>query len=58
MAAFWVKWSIVALLAANALATVAVVGKPRRPLVGSDAAGIVFWYAAIAVLIAVFWRTR
>lgn len=38
----WFCWILAGLLAWGALATVAVVGKPRRPLTGGMASWIVF----------------
>jgi hypothetical protein len=49
------KWSLIILLAVNALIAIAKVGKPRSPLTPGDAIGVVVVNALIVVAILSFW---
>lgn len=45
----WFLWGFVALIAINAIACVAAVGKPRKPMTSGAAATIVLLDAALVV---------
>ena len=47
----WFKIVLLAVLAANLIATVAMVGKPREPITPGFAAFNIVWNAALAVLV-------
>jgi len=55
MAALITKWCLVAWLTLGALATISIVGKPRKPLTSGTAAFIVAVCAIEIVLILAFW---
>lgn len=50
-----VKWGMVGLMAFSALVTVTAVGKPRKPLTGGTAAGIVLFNGAWITAIVTLW---
>jgi hypothetical protein len=51
-----VKWLIVAYLAAGGLASIAVVGKPRGPMTGTDATIVIVLVTLAIVGILIFWE--
>jgi hypothetical protein len=52
-----VKWAFIALTAVGAVMTVANVGKPRKPITGGTAAGVVVLNALIIVAVIAYWGT-